>query len=90
MPGPRGKSPLSREIVAASGLAVATLLLMMPMPDLTRTLAGKLALMLQSPAKTPAEALWAAALLCLAPSFRSRSPSPRLPAPPSCCRLAGC
>lgn len=55
-----GQAPISREIVAASGLAVATLLLMMTIPDLTRSLAGKLALMLSSPAKTPAEALWAA------------------------------
>ncbi len=53
-----GQAPLSREVVAASGLAAATLLLMMIVPSLLRTLAGRLTVMLSSPVRPAGEALW--------------------------------
>lgn len=53
-----GQVPLSREVVAASGLAAATLLLMMIIPGQLRILAGRLTAMIASPPKSPGPALW--------------------------------
>lgn len=56
-----GQVPLSREVVAASGLAAATLLLMMMIPGLLRTLASRLTVMLTVPSRPVGAALWDAA-----------------------------
>ena len=61
-----GQAPLSREIVAVSGLAVMTLLLAMLAPGLVRSLEHRLTVMLASPTADPGVALHQAGLAILA------------------------
>ena len=60
-----GQAPISREIVAVSGLAVMTLLLAIVAPGLVRTLEHRLTAMLANPAADPGSALREAALAIL-------------------------
>lgn len=60
-----GQSPLSREVVGASGLAAATLVMAMMAPNMAHTLGLQLRAMLASPAGTPGPALWNAGMAVL-------------------------
>ena len=61
-----GQTPLSREIVAVSGLAVMTLLLAMLAPSLVSSLEHRLTAMLANPAADPGAALHEAAMAVFA------------------------
>lgn len=60
-----GQAPLSREIVGASGLAAAALMLAMAAPSTALTLGRRLQAMLANPRGTPGAALWDAGLALL-------------------------
>lgn len=60
-----GQAPLSKEIVAVSGLAAATLMLAMMVPHLSATLADRLQRMLADPQQLPGAALRDAAMALL-------------------------
>lgn len=60
-----GQTPLSREIIAVSGLAVMTLLLAMAAPGIVRSLEHRLTAMLANPAADPGSALHEAAMAIL-------------------------
>ena len=55
-----GQVPLSKEVVAASGLAAMTLMVAMLAPSSARTLGLRLQSLLSSPPTTPGAALWEA------------------------------
>ena len=61
-----GQTPISREIVAVSGLAVMTLMLAMMAPSLVNSLEHRLTLMLANPAADPGSALKDVAMAVLA------------------------